>query len=111
MQYWQINRRASRLGVNQARIQGGGALGPAPTPGTEGPAPKARVLSSRGTVGQLSLKTGINQTRGDRYEIMSLLGLLTPVKPILSIIFMYSLSDGVKVEGASTQHMTYFQNT
>ena len=32
----------------QARIQGGGALGPAPTPGTEGPAPKARVPSSQG---------------------------------------------------------------
>ena len=27
---------------------GGGALGPAPTPGTEGPAPKARVPSSQG---------------------------------------------------------------
>ena len=27
---------------------GGGALGRAPTPGTEGPAPKARVPSSRG---------------------------------------------------------------
>ena len=34
---------------DQARIQGGGgALGPAPTPGTEGPAPKARVPSSQG---------------------------------------------------------------
>ena len=33
----------------QARIQGGGgALGPAPTPGTEGPAPKARIPSSQG---------------------------------------------------------------
>ena len=30
----------------QARIQG--ALGPAPTPGTEGPAPEARVPSSQG---------------------------------------------------------------
>ena len=29
----------------------------------------------------------------------------------LNIIFIYSLSEGVKVEGASTQHMTYFQNT
>ena len=42
---------------------------------------------------------------------MYLLGFLIPLKPILSIIFMYSLSEGVKVEGASTQHMTYFQNT
>ena len=32
----------------QARIQGGGALGRASTPGTEGPAPKARVPSSQG---------------------------------------------------------------
>ena len=28
--------------------RGGGALGPAPTPGTEGPAPKPRVPSSQG---------------------------------------------------------------
>ena len=41
---------------------------------------------------------------------MSLLELLTPLKPILSIIFMYILSEGVKIEGASTQHMTNFQN-
>ena len=40
---------------------------------------------------------------------MSLLGLLTPLKPILSIIFMYSLSEGVKVEGASTQHRPIFR--
>ena len=29
----------------------------------------------------------------------------------ICIIFMYSLSEGVKVEVASTKHMTYFQNT
>ena len=39
---------------------------------------------------------------------MFLLGLLTILKPILGIIFMCGLSEGVKVEGASTQHMTYF---
>ena len=32
----------------QARIQGGGALGPAPTPATERPAPKARIPYSQG---------------------------------------------------------------
>ena len=32
----------------QARIQGGGGLGPASTPGTEGPAPKAQVPSFQG---------------------------------------------------------------
>ena len=34
-----LSRRGSR---------GGGALGPVPTPGTEGPAPKALVPSSQG---------------------------------------------------------------
>ena len=34
--------------MHQARIQGGGTLGRAPTPGTEGPAPKTRVPSSQG---------------------------------------------------------------
>ena len=33
--------------IAQARIQGVGTLGPAPTPGTEGPAPKARFPSSQ----------------------------------------------------------------
>ena len=37
--YYNQIRRGSR---------GGGALGRAPTPGTEGPAPKARVPSSQG---------------------------------------------------------------
>ena len=53
----------------------------------------------------------LKQARGDRDEIISLLQFLTPLKPIFSIIFMYSLSEEVKVEGPSTQHMTHFQNT
>ena len=36
----------------QARIQGGGALGPAPIPGTEGPAPTGLDLSFAGSQGE-----------------------------------------------------------
>ena len=40
---------------------------------------------------------------------MSLLRLLTPLKPILSIIFMYSLSEWVKVGGQAHSILPIFR--
>ena len=44
----------------------------------------------------MPLKTGINETMGDKDEISFVLGLFFPQKPILTITFMHKLSEGVE---------------